>query len=160
MKELCIIRHAKTERIVSNQQDFDRELTGRGLRQCEDLAQHLHDNLREFDVVLVSSAKRTQMTFEALKYVIDSKSVLISKELYLASAQEIMQLISAFALNQNSVLLIGHNDGISDLVSYFLDDYQHVPTSGYLRFQFAVDSWSEIIRGSGLLLDSFYSQKS
>jgi phosphohistidine phosphatase len=157
MKELYIIRHAKTERIQANQRDFDRELTERGLRQCADLSNYIQGDFQDLDLILVSSAKRTQMTFNALNKVLDSKRIEFLPQLYLASAKEIMQIILDFAYDLDRVLLIGHNDGINDLVSYFLNDYQHVPTSGYLHFQFPVDSWEYITKGSGILRDSFFS---
>jgi phosphohistidine phosphatase len=158
MKNLYVIRHAKTERIQLNQRDFDRELTDRGLRQCEDLGNHLLENPITCELILVSSARRTRMTYDALNHVLTSAQTLFLEELYLASANEILQTISTCATINYSILLIGHNDGISDLVSYFLDDYQHVPTSGYLHFQFNVEDWEHIVRGSGILIDSFYSQ--
>lgn len=160
MKELHIIRHAKTERIQANQRDYDRALTERGLRQCQDLTQFLEGHWHDVAVIFVSAAKRTQMTYEALKPVLIGQKLLVLPELYLASSQEIMQLLLEMANDNESVALIGHNDGISDLVSYFLDDYQHVPTSGYLHFEFDVDDWQHITRGSGVLKKQFFSQKS
>jgi phosphohistidine phosphatase len=158
MKNLYIIRHAKTERIQSNQRDFDRELTDRGLRQCLDLAKHLVEKPIACELILVSSAKRTRMTYDALNNSLVSNQTLFLEELYLASSNEIFKSISEYGTKNNNVLLIGHNDGISDLVSYFLDYYQHVPTSGYLHFQFDVEDWGYIVKGSGILKDSYFSE--
>lgn len=158
MKELFIIRHAKTERIQPNQRDIDRELNDRGLRQCEDLANYLKSTWRPVDTILVSDAKRTRMTYTSLQEVCTGSVVEFFADLYLAPAQEIMSVIATYAANSNTVLLIGHNDGISELVSYFLNDYQHVPTSGYLHFRFDVDNWELITRGSGILQDKFFSE--
>jgi phosphohistidine phosphatase len=158
MKELFIIRHAKTERIQPNQRDIDRELNDRGLRQCEDLAKYLKSTWRQVDTILVSDAKRTRMTYTSLQEVCTGSVVEYFADLYLAPAQEIMSVIAARGANSDTVLIIGHNDGISELVSYFLNDYQHVPTSGYLYFRFDVDNWELITRGSGILQDKFFSE--
>jgi len=158
MKELHIIRHAKTERIQPKQRDYDRALTERGQLQCSDLANFLTGSWQEVDLILVSAAKRTQMTYDALSPILNGKKMLILPELYLASATEIMNIIKDLAADNQSVVLIGHNDGLSDLASYFLDDYQHVPTSGYIHLEFEVEDWSHIIRGSGVLIKYFFSQ--
>lgn len=158
MKELFIIRHAKTERIQPNQKDFDRQLTERGLRQCADLAKYLKSAWRPVDTILISDAKRTRMTYTSLHEVCTGSVVEFFDDLYLAPAQEIMSVIAARAANANAVLIIGHNDGISELVSYFLNDDQRVPTSGYLHFRFDVDNWGLITRGSGILQDKFFSE--
>jgi phosphohistidine phosphatase len=158
MKKLHIIRHAKTEPIQPNQCDYDRVLTERGQLQCSDLASFLTSSWQEVDLILVSAAKRTQMTYEAISPAINGRKTVISPELYLTSATEIIDIIKDLAVDIQSVALVGHNDGLSDLVSYFLDDYQHVPTSGYLHFEFEVEDWSHIIRGSGTLIRHFFSQ--
>jgi phosphohistidine phosphatase len=158
MKELHIIRHAKTERIQPNQRDYDRALTERGQLQCSDLVNFLLGFSQEVDLSLVSAAKRTQMTYDALRPILNGKKTLILPELYLASATEIMEIIKDLAGDSQCVALIGHNDGLSDLVSYFLDDYQHVPTSGYMHLEFEVEDWNHIVRGSGVLIKHFFSQ--
>lgn len=158
MKELFIIRHAKTEHIQLGQRDFDRRLTHRGLLQCEDLIKHLGENLRLVDAVFVSSAKRTRMTFDLLKEIVSATNIQFRDDLYLASSSHIMQTLVEYGSETNSVLLIGHNDGLSDLVSYFLDDFIHVPTSGFMHFQFEVDSWAHIGKGSGILRDHYFSE--
>jgi phosphohistidine phosphatase len=158
MKELILIRHAKTERILPEQQDYDRMLTERGHRQCKDLAAYLIESGLNTDLTLVSSAKRTYMTYQELSAVLNSKDVQFIPELYLAQADEIMRVILEHAQGADRMVIIGHNDGLSDLASYFLDDYFHISTSGYLHFQFEVDSWNYIGRGSGTLKDQFFSQ--
>lgn len=158
MKELFIIRHAKTERIQVDQRDFDRKLAHRGLLQCADLIQHLGENLRSVDTVFVSSAKRTKMTFDLLKKIVPTTNIEFRDDLYLASSTQIMQTLVDFADVANSVLLIGHNEGVSDLASYFLDDSIHVPTSGFMHFQFGVDSWAHIFKGSGVLINHYFSE--
>ncbi len=158
MKELLIIRHAKTERIQADQRDFDRKLTNRGLLQCEDLIKHLGENLRSVDAVLVSSAKRTRMTFDLLKEIVPATNIQFRDDLYLVSSNQIMQTLVDHASEANSVLFIGHNEGISDLASYFSNDYIHVPTSGFMHFHFEVDSWAHIGKGSGILIDHYFSE--
>ncbi len=158
MKELLIIRHAKTERIQADQRDFDRKLTNRGWLQCEDLKKHLGESLRSVDAILISSANRTRMTFDLLKEILPQTNIQFRDDLYLASSSHVMQTFVDHAPEANSVLFIGHNEGLSDLVSYFLDDFIHVPTSGFMHFQFEVDSWEHIVKGSGVMIDHYFSE--
>ena len=128
------------------------------MRQCEDLANYLKSTWSPVDTIMVSDAKRTRMTYTSLQEVCTGSVVEFFADLYLAPAQKIISVIATYAANSNTVLLIGHNDGISELVSYFLNDYQHVPTSGYLHFRFDVENWEIITRGSGILQDKFFSE--
>jgi len=158
MKHLHLIRHAKTEKVKPNQRDFDRDLTDRGRKQLNDLCHYLKESLTKFDIILVSSAKRTKMTHGILSPLFPKNKVQFLDNLYLASADAILNIIENLEFESSDILLIGHNDGISDLVSYLLNEYQHVPTSGYVHLQLPIEHWNEVTKGCGMLVDSYFSE--
>ncbi len=158
MKELIIIRHAKTERPQMGQRDFDRRLTGRGKRQMADLLGHLGNSLNDVELVLVSAAQRTQETYALLAEAFGGAEVQFFEDLYLCSSQTVLKILSQHAEHQNKVVYIGHNEGLSDLVAYLQDDYVHVPTGGFLNFSFEVGQWPHIVRGLGVLKDTYFSE--
>lgn len=67
------------------------------------------------DLVLVSTAKRTLETLEALEPWPDTPLVEAMDNLYLASAPNLLDTLHEVAETVRSVLLIGHNPGLHDL---------------------------------------------
>jgi phosphohistidine phosphatase SixA len=56
---------------------------------------------------------------------------------------------------KEDILLIGHNDGISDLASYFTDEYIGLQTAGYCCIEFDSENWKNTSKSLGRLVDSF-----
>lgn len=156
MKTLQILRHAKTERQQLNQQDFDRELTERGWRQIAELMQNKSDELCRAEDVAISSAKRTRMTFEKMASLFSGEKVRFERTLYLASKSGLL----AFLEQQNdaidNLLIIGHNDGLSDFVSYLTDDFHELPTCGYVVLELHSDSWKSVAKGIARVKEQYY----
>lgn len=67
------------------------------------------------DLVLVSTAKRTLQTLEALEPWSETPLVEPMDSLYLATAATLLSSIQAVAETVRSVLLVGHNPGLHDL---------------------------------------------
>jgi len=67
------------------------------------------------DVVLVSSARRTLQTLEAISPFPDSPLVEPMDDLYLASWPRLLDLLRQAPETARSVMLIGHNPGLQDL---------------------------------------------
>jgi phosphohistidine phosphatase len=67
------------------------------------------------DVVLVSTARRTQETLEALEPWDDAPLIEPMDGLYLANSIQLIAALHGVAETVRSVLLIGHNPGLHDL---------------------------------------------
>ncbi|MFC7551693.1 SixA phosphatase family protein [Pseudoroseomonas wenyumeiae] len=67
------------------------------------------------DAVLVSSARRTLQTLEALSPLLDSPIIEPMDDLYLAPWERMLQTLRGIPETVRSVLLIGHNPGMHDL---------------------------------------------
>lgn len=67
------------------------------------------------DLVLVSTAKRTLQTLEALEPWAETPLVEPMDGLYLASAAVLLKSLQDVAETVRSVLLVGHNPGLHDL---------------------------------------------
>ena len=67
------------------------------------------------DLVLVSSARRTLQTLEALAPWDDAPLVEPMDALYLASARSMLDVLHDVAETVRSVLVIGHNPGLHEL---------------------------------------------
>lgn len=150
MFTLQLIRHAKTNQHSHSGKDFDRELLPKGIAQANMLAQEFLSHNLELGKCLVSAAVRTKQTFSIMQqHGVSFTEVQVQPELYLASAMELL----AFLHQQTDplVTLIGHNEGISELLCYCVDDYEHLKTSGFIQLVFDLDQWDQLSRGTGMI---------
>lgn len=147
--EVVIIRHAKTEVIKPDQRDFDRSLKGRANKDLPLIAQQLTSKLEpKNSVILCSTSRRTRQTLEKLQILnaIDSENVIYDDALYLASADELSEIIIGFweKMSPERLYVIGHNPGLTDL-SWRIPDLRmdNLPTSGVICFTHsASDEWN------------------
>jgi phosphohistidine phosphatase len=154
MIKLMLLRHAKTENQSNTGLDFDRKLALKGQRQAKSMATHLSKLDLTDTVVFCSDAKRTVQTFEYLREQNDLTSYIIHHDLYLASRETLFNQLCT----QNGdfpILLIGHNDGLSDLASYLTGDYIHLNTCKLLILDVHAEDWSELTQG-GCTISGMY----
>ncbi|MBW7866852.1 MAG: histidine phosphatase family protein [Brumimicrobium sp.] len=150
--KLLLLRHGDAENKSTTGKDFDRKLSEVGRRQALlvkeqiDALNFLHDAS-----IYCSNAQRTKDTWNIIKgETIDTATY--KDELYLASLN---QLLTFFWENKqpNNMLFIGHNNGISELASYLLNENVVLPTCGMLLIDFPTfTSFSEISKGTGTLI--------
>ncbi len=115
MRQLLLLRHAKSSWDDSSVPDRDRPLNARGRRSVARMRLALHAHGLAPDLVLVSGAKRTLQTLEALDPWDDVPLIEPMDSLYLASATQLLETLRAVADTVRSVMLIGHNPGMHDL---------------------------------------------
>lgn len=149
---LHIIRHGKTNQESPTGKDFDRELLEKGVKQSELLGNYLKAS--SDCVVYCSSAKRTMQTFEIANKSWGLKHINVLEDLYLCSRDHLLQLI--FSQEQHpEIMIVGHNFGISDLASYFLEEGIELRTGEYLALEFDIDTWQEASRGLATIRDRY-----
>lgn len=95
--------------------DHDRPLSARGRRAAASMRQAMRGLGLDPDVVLVSTAARTLQTLEALEPWDETPLVEPMDGLYLASANQLLQILRGVADTVRSVLVVGHNPGLHDL---------------------------------------------
>jgi phosphohistidine phosphatase len=115
MRQLLLLRHAKSSWDDPRLSDHARPLNARGRRAATAMAQVMRDLRLSPDIVLVSSARRTLQTLEALAPFEDGPLVEPMDDLYLAPWQRLLDLLRNVPQTARSVLLIGHNPGLHDL---------------------------------------------
>jgi len=109
MPFVYVLRHAKAEKHAET--DHARELSEKGDSQALTLATWLVQSGIAFDQVIVSDSARTMETLELLDLAC---IISVAKNAYNASAQTLGELIRESGA-QDSVLVIAHNPGVSDL---------------------------------------------
>ena len=115
MRQLILLRHAKSSWDDPLLPDHARPLNARGRRAATAMAAAMRDLGLSPDVVLVSSARRTLQTLEAISPFADSPLIEPMDDLYLAPWQRLLEVLRRSPETARSVLLIGHNPGLHDL---------------------------------------------
>lgn len=115
-RTLILMRHAKTEDQKPDQRDFDRELLSRGRDDAAAMAIKLKQLLEAPQRLLSSPARRTTETSEIVRSVFSLPAGFITFEqrLYHAPAHILLFEVMATPAQVESLMIIGHNPGISD----------------------------------------------
>ncbi len=115
MRQLLLLRHAKSSWDDPTQSDHARPLNLRGRSNAAMMRSAMRELGLVPDVVLVSSARRTLQTLEALAPWDETPIIEPMNGLYLASAGQILQLIQGISETVRSLLVVGHNPGLHNL---------------------------------------------
>jgi phosphohistidine phosphatase len=117
MRQLLLLRHAKSSWDDAATADRDRPLNARGRRCAAVMRQAMRDLGLVPDLILVSTSRRTMETLEALEPWDDAPLVEPLDSLYLANQMQMIAALHGVAETVRSVLLIGHNPGLHDLAT-------------------------------------------
>ena len=115
MRQLLLLRHAKSSWDDAAASDHARVLNADGQRAAAAIGRALRALNLAPDLVLVSSARRTLQTLDALEPWDETPLIECMDALYLASAPQLLATLNRTAETVRSVMLIGHNPGLHDL---------------------------------------------
>ena len=115
MRQLLLMRHAKSSWDDPKMPDHARPLNARGRQAAAAMRRAMHGLGLEPDIVLVSSARRTLQTMEALEPWQDTPLIEPMDGLYLVSAAQMLQVLHRVRETVRSVLMLAHNPGLHDL---------------------------------------------
>lgn len=162
MKRLTLIRHAKSSWKEQGLADFDRPLNDRGKRDAPLMGRRLAARGRVPDLVICSPARRAVATIKriAREAGFPSHRIVEDERVYLAGADELHRIVKEIADSHDDVVLCGHNPGLtefSNLISSQVID--NIPTCGVVSIAFRLDSWMDVVPGSGELLCFDYPKR-
>jgi phosphohistidine phosphatase len=116
VRHLLLLRHAKSSWDEPGLADHDRPLAPRGRRAAQLIAGHLREEELAPRLVLCSTARRALETLELIRPALgDDAEVRAERELYAASAGDLLERVRALPGSVPSAMLIGHNTAIADL---------------------------------------------
>jgi phosphohistidine phosphatase len=153
VKSIYIVRHAKAGDHSANR-DFERELTERGRMDAAKMAKALAEKVSGVDLILTSPAARTLATAGAMAAGLSfpQNKIVSDRRLYNAEEGAILNVIREVGDNFHSVLLVGHNPGLTDFVNGALGTMiTSIATSGVVHGILAIDSWEELNWRKGTL---------
>lgn len=119
MKQLLIIRHAKSNWDNILHSDFERALNDRGHHDAPMMAKKILDRQIQIDAFVSSPAKRafTTAAYFTAAYDVPEKDIIKVPELYHASAETFYEVINKFDDQLKTVAVFSHNPGITDFVN-------------------------------------------
>lgn len=159
--QLILIRHAKSDWSLPGQPDFDRGLNARGKRNAPMMADVLFKRLKKVDAIISSPAVRAIRTasYFAERYGMKQEEVILKDSVYEASVMDLLRVVWDIPGDCKTIILCGHNPGLSHLVDYLTGEMMDMPTCAIAGLRFEADEWKQISRGLGTLIFYEYPRK-
>jgi phosphohistidine phosphatase len=145
VKNLFLIRHAKSSWAELGAKDFDRVLDERGHRDAPNMAKILRGMGIMPDLIVSSPAKRaiTTAQYFAKELGIPFEKIDLQPDIYEASESDLLHVIRQISDSAQVVLLFGHNPTLTYFPNRYSEDLiDNVPTCGIVQLTMNSDNWS------------------
>ncbi len=163
MKLLGLYRHAKSDWHDARARDFDRPLNKRGRKGAAVMGKYIAGGGIDWQRIIASPAVRVAETIEIGSEAASiTTPVLWDRRIYLASSAVLLDLLREVQGDPTSILMIGHNPGLEDLIFDLVPDdgtsplrdivEEKFPTAAYAVLELDIDSWAEASEGSARLV--------
>ena len=162
MRELLLIRHAKSSWDDPRLPDLGRPLNARGIRDASNMARMVSTTHVSPAMLISSPAKRAWQTSVIFARALRIPDQLICREpaIYEASAQQLLDVVSCLNDDANLVLLFGHNPGISELAHQLAEcSFGTLPTCGMASLALDVSHWRDAKSGCAQLMSYHYPKQ-
>ncbi|MCT4581972.1 MAG: histidine phosphatase family protein [Flavobacteriales bacterium] len=159
MKTLYIIRHSKSD-WKTGEVDFERGLNKRGKVQAKALGEYFKAHEKPVDLIISSAAKRTVLTSQNIARAIAYPLEDIQQEhsIYEAHYEQYLPVIWGVSNAVDTVVVVGHNPGVTNLVYALTGNYLEFKTSCFAQITFETKQWENIQQHTGTLV-SYYAPK-
>ena len=128
-RTLILLRHAKSD-WSGDETDVARPLAPRGRRQAPEAGRWLAAHIERVDLAVVSPATRARSTWDLVAAELPvPPPTRIDDRVYAASDPELLAVVRELSDDLQTVVLVGHNPGIEELVSSLTGDQAPMPTS-------------------------------
>src|ERR1700704_3713214 len=153
MKILLLLRHAKSSWKDESLSDFDRPLNERGRKAAQAIGRYLRKQKMMPDLVLSSPAVRARETTGIITTTAKlTAEIRYDQRIYEADPLRLVHVLSQIEDNFRSVLLVGHNPGMAELLGLLTGSSQHMPTAALAKIRLeGVEDWSEISQAKAIL---------
>jgi phosphohistidine phosphatase len=163
VKILGLYRHAKSDWHDARARDFDRPLNARGRKGAAVMGRHICEHGIKWNRIVASPAVRVAETIEiSAEAAKSSPPVLWDRRIYLASSATLLDLLREQEGNPASILMIGHNPGLEDLIFDLVPDdgssplrdvvEDKFPTASFAVLELDIAGWQDITEYCGRLV--------
>lgn len=155
MKTLGLFRHAKSDWQDPRARDFDRPLNARGRKGAAIMGRHVRDYGIDWERMIASPAIRCAETIElAAEAAGRPVAANWDRRIYLASGVTLADLLREQDGDPASILMVGHNPGLEDLIFDLVPDdgtsplrdvvEEKFPTASFAVLELDVGTWADL----------------
>ena len=145
MKTLLVLRHAKSSWDDPSLDDHERPLNERGRRDASLMGELVREYGLIPDIVISSDAVRAQLTTETVAEATRYKGkILLDHRLYIASPDEILSLLRTVREDAGTIMIVGHNPGLEELLEHLTGESQDLPTATLAQVALPIDHWHDL----------------
>jgi len=144
MKNLFLLRHAKSSWSDPGVGDFHRPLSKRGILNAHALSKFISNRQIIFDLILSSPSERTQGTLDLV--IADGASIKTKfhESLYHAEVSTLMRLLRAQDNSEKNILVLGHNPGLHLLTEHLTQTViDKFPTCSFVKLS-NFNNWKDL----------------
>ena len=146
MKTLLVLRHAKSSWDESRLDDHERPLNARGEADAPRMGELVRDVGLMPDLVVSSDAVRARLTAEAMAAAAGYPGTIqLEPRLYHANAAEIIDVLAGdLDGDEGTVMIVGHNPGLEELVTRLTGAREDMPTGALAQIALPIERWSDL----------------
>jgi phosphohistidine phosphatase len=161
MKDLLVLRHAKSGWKDSDLVDHDRPLNKRGDKDAPRIGKLLRKERLVPELVLTSSARRARDTAEAAAaatgYTPEIRHI---PSFYQADLETFYATLSRLSDDIERVMIVGHNPELEELVEALTSESVTLPTAALVHIELPIQTWNDLTQETGCrLVKIFYARE-
>jgi phosphohistidine phosphatase len=144
MKNLLLMRHAKSSWKDASVPDHQRPLNQRGKSDAPLMGKYLREQGILLDALLCSTAVRARETAGGLlqEYTFEGEVVYMD-DLYHASPETLIALLKQLPDRIFTAMVIAHNPGLEIFLETVCAESEHMPTASVASVKFSFDHWAD-----------------
>lgn len=125
--------------------DRKRPLNKRGRRDAPEMGRRIREHGVRPSLIITSPATRAWTTAKIIAREINYPKEFLQREdgLYLASLDDILDIVMAQDNGFNNMMVVGHNPGLTDFANFLVPGLtDNLPTAGVVSVEIDQDDWS------------------
>jgi phosphohistidine phosphatase len=146
MKVLLVLRHAKSSWDNGALADRERPLNARGRRDAPRMGRLVRAQQLIPDLIVSSVAERARATAEAVAEAAGyGGEIRFDPTLYLADPAAIIALLGTVPdARAGTVMIVGHNPGLEELVAQLTGEAHDLPTAALAHIVLPITRWDDL----------------
>ncbi|MGA0060362.1 MAG: SixA phosphatase family protein [Planctomycetota bacterium] len=144
MRELLLLRHAKSSWDAAGVRDHDRVLNARGERAAPRMGRRLVEQDLIPERSVAATAARARRTAELVAEACGIDDIAVCEDLYLAPPGTLVDVARRRGGDARRLLIVAHNPGLEDLVAQFTGEHEPFPTAALAALRFDIESWDDL----------------
>lgn len=148
MKQLLLVRHAKSSWDDASLTDQQRPLNARGKQDAPRIGRYISHHLPHPQHIFTSPATRAATTARLIAAEYPQPIMLtLSEDLYTFSGRALLACLRGLPDHYTTLMLVGHNPAMTDAVNQLCaSDILNIPTCAVALVQIHSEHWSDCTR--------------